>query len=129
MCKECNIELYLINLQRVQLCRLLKIIEINKNKHTIEYLGCDIVFFKKFIEKKMIEGMNWYNIHLDHIKPVSKFNLENNEEFIFCCHYTNFQPLLINDNLSKYNKWSIKDEIFWNVNIKGKEFYSLYYPS
>jgi hypothetical protein len=30
---------------------------------------------------------------------------------------------------SKYNKWSIKDEIFWNVNIKGKEFYSLYYPS
>lgn len=44
-------------------------------------------------------------------------------------YYTNFQPLLINDNLSKYNKWSIKDKIFWNVNIKGKEFYSLYYPS
>jgi hypothetical protein len=51
MCKECNIELYLINLQRVQLCRLLKIIEINK-KHTIEYLGCDIVFFNKFLKKK-----------------------------------------------------------------------------
>jgi hypothetical protein len=67
--------------------------------------------------------MNWDNIHLDHIKPVSKFNLEDETELLDCCHYTNFQPLLIKDNLNKSNKWSETDELFWNANIEGKSIY------
>ncbi len=43
--------------------------------------------------------------HLDHIKPVSKFNLSDPEELKKCCHYANIQPLLGKDNLSKSNKW------------------------
>jgi hypothetical protein len=50
--------------------------------------------FKDYIQSKMIYGMEWDNIHLDHIKPVSKFNLDDETEFLDCCHYTNFQPLL-----------------------------------
>ena len=43
------------------------------------------------------------HIHLDHIKPVNAFNLENYDEFLDCCNYTNCQPLLRKDNLSKNN--------------------------
>ena len=38
--------------------------------------------------------MTFDNIHIDHIKPVSKFDLDHEEEFIDCCNYTNLQPLL-----------------------------------
>jgi hypothetical protein len=72
----------------------------------------------------MKEDMNWDNIHLDHIKPVSKFNLEDETELLDCCHYTNFQPLLIKDNLNKSNKWSETDELFWNANIRRKSIYN-----
>jgi hypothetical protein len=29
----------------------------------------------------MIDGMTFENIHLDHIKPISKFNLEDHDKF------------------------------------------------
>ena len=57
--------------------------------------------------------MTWDNIHLDHIKPVSKFNLDDEDEFLDCCNYKNFQPLLVKDNLEKSNKFTENDEIKW----------------
>lgn len=58
---------------------------------------------------------------IDHIKPVSKFNLKEEKELKQCCHYTNLQPLLEKDNLSKSNKWSEEDEINWRNNIIQKD--------
>lgn len=77
---------------------------------------------------KLVDDMNWENIHLDHIKPVNAFTLDDENEFLDCCHYTNFQPLLAKDNMSKGDKWSKPDEIFWNENIKRKEYLPLYFP-
>jgi hypothetical protein len=126
-CKDClSVSEYLILLQRRHLNRVIKNINITKTKPSFEYLGCSPEYFKEFIEKKMSPDMNWDNIHLDHIKPVSKFNLEDMDEFLNCCHYSNFQPLLSCDNLRKSNKWNEDDEIFWNENIKGKEFIEIY---
>ena len=76
----------------------------------------------------MTPDMNWNNIHLDHIKPISLFDLNSHEEFLDCCHYTNFQPLLAEDNLSKRNKWKEENETFWKENIRGKEYLSIYNP-
>jgi hypothetical protein len=47
----------------------------------------------------MTDQMTFDNIHYDHIKPVSCFYLDNEEEFLKCCHFTNLQPLLSKDNL------------------------------
>ena len=58
--------------------------------------------------------MKEQGFHLDHIKPISKFNLEDKEQIKKCCHYSNIQPLLAIDNLSKSNKWSEEDEEEWN---------------
>jgi hypothetical protein len=99
---------------------------IEKTKSTIEYLDCSPEYFKNFIISKMVEGMTIDNIHIDHIKPVSRFNLEDPEELLKCCNYTNFQPLLSTDNIEKSNKWSDEDENFWNENIIFKEYLQLY---
>jgi hypothetical protein len=113
-CKECNLKLYLVNLQRVQLRRLLNATDVvKKTMPSIEYLGCPTEHFIEYIEKQFKEGMNWGNIHLDHIKPVSKFNLDNEDEFLQCCNYKNFQPLFAKDNLEKSNKFTKEDEEEW----------------
>ena len=71
--------------------------------------------------------MTFENIHIDHIKPVSIFNLDDPDEFMKCSHYTNLQPLFIKDNLEKHNKWTSENEIFWKENICNKEYIQLYY--
>jgi hypothetical protein len=128
-CKEClSLGAYLVKLQRGQLRRVLNLCDFNKSKSSIEYLGCSVEYFIEFMKTKMTDGMTFDNIHLDHIKPVSRYNLENEDEFLDCVHYTNFQPLIATDNLSKNNKWSEVDEIFWTENIKGKEYHKIYMP-
>ena len=59
--------------------------------------------------------MSWENHglhtwHLDHIKPLSSFDLRKESEQYKAMHYTNFQPLLAQDNLRK------RDKINWNPN-------------
>jgi len=127
-CKVCDLPKYLINLQRINLKRVLKLTNIEKTKPSIEYLDCSAEYFQNFIQSKMTEGMTWDNIHLDHIKPVDAFDLENHEEFLDCCHYSNFQPLFAKDNLEKNNKWNKEAEAFWNENIKGKEYLKIFIP-
>jgi hypothetical protein len=80
-----------------------------KNKHTIEYLGCSIDEYRKYIELKFTPEMSWENYgdywEIDHIKPISSFNLNNPEELAKCFYYENTQPLYWKDNLYKSNKY------------------------
>jgi hypothetical protein len=126
-CKICNLQLYLVNIQRHAVKRVLKQSNLTKTKHTIEYLGCDSEYFKNYIQNKMTDEMTFENIHIDHVKPVSQFNLNDEEQFLDCCHYTNLQPLLAKDNLEKNNKWTYVNEIYWIENIKGKETTDIYF--
>jgi hypothetical protein len=128
LCLECEPILYLINLQRSNIYRIMKKINIKKTQHSIEYLGCSAIYFKEYISKKMTIDMTFDNIHYDHIKPVSVFDLNNHEELLKCCHYTNFQPLIATDNLEKSNKWNHETELFWRENICGKEYNEIYNP-
>ena len=106
----------------------MKLTDLEKTKPSIEYLGCSAVYFREYIQKKMTPDMNWDNIHYDHIKPISKFDLNNADELLECCHYSNFQPLLETDNLEKSNKWNDECELFWRENICGKEYFEIYNP-
>lgn len=68
-------------------------------------LGCDLEYFKEYLESKFKDGMNWENKgewHLDHIIPISWAT--NAEEIIKLNHFTNFQPLWEKENLSKGNR-------------------------
>jgi len=72
-------------------------------------LGCSIGNFKEHLEKQFKPGMSWDNWsadgwHIDHIIPLSKFNLSDRSEFLKATNYTNMQPLWATDNLKKSNK-------------------------
>lgn len=82
-----------------------------KNKYkagsAVSDLGCSIEEFKLYLESKFQCGMSWKNYgvhgwHIDHIKPLSKFDLEDINQFKIAAHYTNLQPLWAIDNLRKW---------------------------
>ena len=116
-CMYCHPKRYYISLQRNRLRLIFKKNNLEKEKKPIEYLGCTEQEFYDYIKSKLTKEMIHNGFHLDHIKPISKFNFENEDERKQCCHYTNIQPLLAEDNLSKSNKWTQEEEIFWRDNI------------
>ena len=70
-------------------------------------LGCSVNQLKQHLEHKFQRGMSWNNYgqwHIDHIRPLSNFDLTNRKEFLEACHYTNLQPLWEADNLAKANQ-------------------------
>ena len=81
-----------------------------KSGSAVRDLGCSIEELKIHLESQFQLGMSWDNWsrigwHIDHIKPLSSFNLENIEEFKKACHYSNLQPLWAQDNISKGAKY------------------------
>jgi hypothetical protein len=101
-------------------CRLFIAIKSGKGikiSKSLEYLGAQPKFIKEYIEQQFKPGMSWQNYgmhgwHIDHIIPVSKFDLTNENERKKCFHYTNLQPLWAEENMKKSNKLygDIKEE-------------------
>ena len=84
-----------------------------KNNHkggsAVSNLGCSIEELKKHLEGKFKPGMAWdnygfYGWHIDHIVPLSSFDLSNPDEVKQACHYSNLQPLWAEENLQKSDK-------------------------
>ena len=82
-----------------------------KKTKSIDLLGCTIHEFKNHLEKQFSDNMTWQNYgfgpdkwNIDHILPVSKFNLLDINEQHKCFHYTNQQPLWWKDNMKKRDK-------------------------
>jgi hypothetical protein len=90
--------------------RLNKAIKGIRRGSAVKDLGCSIEELKVYLESKFLPEMTWnnygkYGWHIDHIKPLSGFNLSNIEQLKEACHYTNLQPLWAKDNLSKGSKY------------------------
>lgn len=75
----------------------------------VKDLGCTVEELKNYLEKQFYnnsityEMMTWdnygyYGWHVDHIKSLFLFDLENRKQFLEACHYTNLQPLWVNDH-------------------------------
>lgn len=80
-----------------------------KGGSAVGNLGCTIPELKAYLESKFQPGMTWENYsfkgwHIDHVVPLSRFDLTKLEEVKKACHYSNLQPLWAEDNLSKGDK-------------------------
>lgn len=70
----------------------------------VKDLGCTVKELMKYLESKFTNGMNWENRglwHIDHIEPLSSFDLSDRKQLLKACHYTNLQPLWAIENLKK----------------------------
>lgn len=80
-----------------------------KSGSAVRDLGCSINFLKGYLEAQFKNGMTWENWandgwHIDHIKPLSSFDLTDRKQLLEACHYSNLQPLWAIENLLKGSK-------------------------
>ena len=83
-----------------------------KSVKSLDVLGCSPAEGALRLERQFQPGMTWENHgfgpgkwHIDHIRPVSSFDLSDPEQVRACFHFTNLQPLWQEDNLRKSDKW------------------------
>lgn len=79
---------------------------ISGRRGALKELGCSVEELKLYLESKFQPGMTWKNHgkwHIDHIVPVSYFDLTNSDNVKKCFNYKNLQPLWAEDNLKKKN--------------------------
>jgi hypothetical protein len=72
-------------------------------------VGYTISELKRHLERQFTEGMTWEKfangeIHIDHIVPLSSFDLSSRREFWAAWSLTNLRPLLASENLAKSSK-------------------------
>jgi len=105
-CKDCEREEPISKIIRNVRSRILSAIK-TKNKHTIEYLGCNCSNYLKWLSTidDRYSYENHGNIwHIDHVIPVSKFNLLDENEQMVAFNWRNTMPLSVEENLKKNNK-------------------------
>jgi len=79
---------------------------IERNHEYITLIGCKPNELKEHLEKQFKDNMTFENYgewEIDHIKPVSIFNFNNENEIFECFSYKNLEPLCKLDNIKKSN--------------------------
>jgi hypothetical protein len=81
----------------------------SKSAASQRIVGCSLFELRLWLEARFQPGMTWanhglYGWHIDHVIPISKFDLADPAQVRACFHYTNLQPLWAPENLSKRNK-------------------------
>jgi hypothetical protein len=105
-CKDCEREEPISKIIRNVRSRIFSAIK-HKTKHTIEYLGCNCSdYLKWLLNNNEIYTFNNYGKewHIDHVIPLSKFDITNEEEQLVAFNWRNTMPLSVKENLSKNNK-------------------------
>lgn len=98
-----NIETRIKNRLR---CSLRRFVHDKHGNSYEELAGCTMEELREHLESLFEEGMSWDNHahfgwHIDHIKPMSSFDLTKEDQIKECCHFTNLRPLWWKENLSK----------------------------
>ena len=105
-CKDCERDEPLEKLKRSIRSRIFSAMK-SKNKNTIEYLDCSIPNYLKWLLNNdsgfTLEnrGLEW---HIDHVIPLSHFNLKDEEQQLIAFNWRNTMPLSCVENLKKNNK-------------------------
>lgn len=91
---------------RSRLAKVLRISKAPKYDSTFALVGCDIEFLRGYLQAQFREGMQWNNLHVDHIRPLASFDLTDPEQQRQAFHFSNLQPLFAHENMAKGAKVS-----------------------
>ena len=109
--------------------RLSDIVKKVKGECFITLIGCTKRSLLKWIEIQLTKELSWQNYgtywHIDHVIPISWFDLREKNEKAVCFHWSNLRPLKKKDNMKKSNK-ILKADILDHIEkiesyVKGEE--------
>ena len=103
---------------------------VSKNKlRTKDLLGEEISFIENWFKFCFIDTMSWENQgsvwHIDHVIPISKFNISSEEDVVYCFNWKNLSPLSSIKNMTKKDN-IIPSQIQEHIN-KLRLFVSTYH--
>lgn len=104
----------------------MKDVKSKKDNLTEELLGCNMVFYMKYLKSRFVKEMTFKNYgdwHIDHIIPVSHFNIKNKKERLKAFHYTNTQPIWATTEIAKQYGY---DNYIGNLNKNNNGGYEDY---
>lgn len=86
---------------------------------TFELVGCSQKDLVLWLERQFLPGMSWENRslwHVDHIVPLSAFDLTCEDQQRVAFHYTNLRPLWAKENIVKRDRIPVPQRrIFWDL--------------
>lgn len=85
---------------------------LTKENSTMNYIGCNVLYLREWFEFNFTPEMNWDNYgsfwSIDHIIPVSRFDLTIEDEKLKCWNWSNMMPTTITYNSSKKQQIDMK---------------------
>lgn len=98
----------------------------NKRGSSESYVGCCLQRLKDWLEFQFDDGMTWDNYGtmwtVDHVLPLSRFVMTDEEQTTIAFNWTNMRPSL--DNFEKSNK--IEPWTYFNTMISAHRFIQLH---
>lgn len=90
-----------------------------KAARTFELVGCSQSDLVLWLERQFLDGMSWENRslwHVDHIVPLSAFDLTCEDQQRVAFHYTNLRPLWAKENIVKRDRIPVPQRrLFWDL--------------
>ena len=106
-CRDCERDEPKEKMKRYVRTRIYNCLLHRKSKSSIEYLGCGTADYQLWITTYNPElslenyGKVW---HIDHVIPISLFDLDDSAQCLLAFNWRNTMPLLAYDNLAKSNR-------------------------
>ena len=105
-CRDCERDDPKEKFKRYVRTRIYNCLKRNKNKRSIDYLGCSNTDYFNYIMTYNNEftlenyGKEW---HIDHVIPISHFDMKDDQHTELAFNWRNTMPLLKYENLKKNN--------------------------
>ena len=96
----------LVKLQRNRMTHALRRARAGKQgSKSLELLGCTGEFLYNHLKQQLPDGANWSDYHVDHIRPIASFDLNDPQQMQECFNWRNLQLLTASENMAKGSKW------------------------
>jgi hypothetical protein len=102
-CRECERDDPAARIIRNTRSRVLSCLE-TKTESLVSYLGCSGKMYYDWLLYSNPEFILKTGWHIDHVIPVSHFNIESTDDHMIMFNWRNTMPLIAYENLSKNNK-------------------------